>query len=91
MRDKQYLRIHHMLNANFANHNDREIEKALNLINSQLHELINGKKKKQPKLNELVEELKVERENMPPINEKLLSLYDEYINELELILYSTIT
>jgi hypothetical protein len=87
--DKEFRRIQHQLNSLYANRDDRRVEKELNLINSQLHEMINGKKKKQPKLADVIFDLKVIRENLSPMNETILHLYDTYIDELELIYNAT--
>lgn len=81
-----YRRIQHSLNSLYANQNDRDVEKALNVINSQLYEMVNSKKKNKAKLVDIVEELKVERENMSPMNSTVLDLFDKYIEELEQVL-----
>lgn len=48
--------------------------------------MVNGKKKDQPRLADVIAALKIERENMSPMNSTVLELYDMYIEELERVL-----
>lgn len=83
---RDFRRIQHQLNSLYANRNDRDVERELNAINSQLYEMVNGKKKDQPRLADVIAALKIERENMSPMNSTVLELYDMYIEELERVL-----
>lgn len=78
----EFLRIQHHLNSIYANKN-LEIEKALNRVNADLNHLIHLTKKNQVQLNDYIDEMKLVRENIYPDKEEIMSLYDEYIYELE--------
>lgn len=82
----EFLRIQHHLNSIYANRSF-DTDRALNRVNADINHLIHLSAKKKLELLDYIEEIKLLRENIMPNEDELMSLYDEYIYELELLAY----
>jgi hypothetical protein len=86
---QRLLDIQHRLNAVYGNSDESNIIRRINLLNSSFFEIAAAWERIEP-YDEIIESIKIDRENLSPIEFTEIELLDFAINELELLVYSKI-
>lgn len=81
------LDIQHKLNSDFVNNDDPAVVRRMNLLNSDLYEIVVLKEKDEP-FEHIVEAIKTDRDNLSPLQTSEIEIIDQLIYELDQLLYS---
>lgn len=81
------LDIQHKLNSDFANNDDPSIVRRMNLLNSDLFEMVALYEKDEP-YSHILDSIKDERDKLSPLQSSEMEIIDTLVYELDQLLYS---